>query len=377
MRLFLLFFCSLFCMPTFQACGEADAGCNTEVNTTCISKEGSLILPTDSFLSYEGRVSFLNPLAPRFTYPGVTIHASFEGTSLRMLAKPQSGYFMVQVDKGAPFKVDFSNRVDSIVVLASGLSNSVHEVSIMNCIEAYQPIAEFRGLMLDKDCHLQAMKQETTSLKLEFIGNSITCGYGIESASRDDPFLESTENHYFTYAALTARRLNARHIVVAKSGIGIYRNYGGPYRGSADCMPNMYDYTLYGDTTERWDFASYTPDIVFVNLGTNDCVLEGYSYDLLKLAYVQFQQKLRTAYPFSKIIWLSGCMLNGTPLYAVQKAMNEMVAGAKMAGDTLVYRFDFSPQTGDLGYGAGWHPSKKQHQRMAEELITFLQANIL
>ena len=56
---------------------------------------------------------------------------------------------------------------------------------------------------------------------------------------------------------------------------------------------------------------------------------------------------------------------------------NEMVAGAKMAGDTLVYRFDFSPQTGDLGYGAGWHPSKKQHQRMAEELITFLQANIL
>ena len=70
-------------------------------------------------------------------------------------------------------------------------------------------------------------------------------------------------------------------------------------------------------------------------------------------------------------------MLNGTPLYAVQKAMNEMVAGAKMAGDTLAYRFDFSPQTGDLGYGAGWHPSKKQHQRMAEELITFLQANIL
>ena len=52
MRLFFLFICSLFCLPAFQACGEADSGCETEVNTTCISKEGSLILPTDSFLSY-------------------------------------------------------------------------------------------------------------------------------------------------------------------------------------------------------------------------------------------------------------------------------------------------------------------------------------
>lgn len=38
-----------------------------------------------------------------------------------------------------------------------------------------------------------------------------------------------------------------------------------------------------------------------------------------------------------------------------------------------MHRFDFTPQTGELGYGAGWHPSKRQHERMADELISFIE----
>ena len=50
-----------------------------------------------------------------------------------------------------------------------------------------------------------------------------------------------------------------------------------------------------------------------------------------------------------------------------------MTEEAHKAGDKLVYRFDFSPQTGDLGYGTDWHPSLRQHQRMADELTPFLR----
>jgi hypothetical protein len=38
-----------------------------------------------------------------------------------------------------------------------------------------------------------------------------------------------------------------------------------------------------------------------------------------------------------------------------------------------VYRFDMSHQTGDLGYGAKWHPSKWQQEKMAGELIAYLR----
>ena len=38
-----------------------------------------------------------------------------------------------------------------------------------------------------------------------------------------------------------------------------------------------------------------------------------------------------------------------------------------------MHRLDSTPQTGELGYGAGWHPSKRQHERMADELISFIE----
>ena len=68
-----------------------------------LPQEGTWIAPSDSNIQYMGRISFQNPDAPAFTYPGVQINVRFEGTSLKMKAKPMSGYFMVSVDGSAPF----------------------------------------------------------------------------------------------------------------------------------------------------------------------------------------------------------------------------------------------------------------------------------
>lgn len=356
----------------FVACSEVDDVVQVQETPLFIPENGTVILPSDLHIDYLGRISFANPDAPRFTYPGVSISALFEGTSLNMMAKPMSGYFMVRIDNNDPFKIAFASEQDSIITLASKLPNGMHEVFIMNCVESFMPVAEFRGFLLDHGCHLHA-KERPFSLQLEFLGNSMTCGYGIESDNPSDPFSKETENHYYAYPTLVSERLNARYIVVARSGIGIYRNYGGPVEGSIDCLPNMYDYTLYGDTTEIWNFSRYMPDIVCVNLGTNDCVLEGYSVHHLKDAFSKFSQKLRAVYPDAKIIWMTGCMLHGKPLEDLQSVLNEVVKEANTAGDKYMYRFDFTPQTGDLGYGAGWHPSKRQHERMADELIFFMK----
>ena len=66
-------------------------------------------------------------------------------------------------------------------------------------------------------------------------------------------------------------------------------------------------------------------------------------------------------------------MLNGEPMKLVERTLDEVTAEANAAGDKAVYRFSFSPQNGDLGYGADFHPSIGQQQRMADELIPFLR----
>ena len=192
-----------------------------------IAPEGTWIAPSDSNIQYIGRISFQNPDAPVFTYPGTQINARFEGTSLRMKAKPMSGYFMVQIDGSKPYKVSFNAPKDSIVTLATALRDEAHEVRIMYAIEGYQRLPDFRGFGLDEGRKLLPPPAMPVR-KFEFIGDSMTCGYGVETTDEKEDFSDETENHYYTYAALTARALKAQHVVVARSGIGIYRNYNGP-----------------------------------------------------------------------------------------------------------------------------------------------------
>lgn len=336
-----------------------------------ISDNKNFIFSSDSRIVYMGRISRSVPDVVRFTYPGVSIYANFEGTSLQMKAKPGSGSFMVEIDDNLPYRINFSKN-DSIQTLAEGLSNTVHSVRIMYVIEGYELKPEFKGFYLDGGCSLSEAPV-LSSRKIEFIGNSITCGYGVESENPSDPFSYDTENHYYTYAARTARALNAQHLVVARSGIGVYRNYGAPDTGSNDCMPKMYNQVLFTDSTELWDFSLYTPDIVCINLGTNDVSLDNYDIGLLTNGYRKFLKELRNIYPHSKLLLLSGSMLTGKELKDVRNAMDKVVAEMNSKGDKDVYRFDMSPQTGSLGMGANYHPSMRQHQKMASELTAYLK----
>ena len=210
---------------------------------------------------------------------------------------------------------------------------------------------------------------------IEFIGNSITCGYGNEAIVASDPFEYETENHYLTYAQLTCRALEARAHVVARSGIGVYRSYDGPKAGTPEnVMTTEYEYTNLYDRSEKWDFSRYQPQLVCINLGTNDLSTNNYDVKLLKAAYKKFLKQVRSHNPQAKIVYLCGSMLNGKELEIAKNTLNEVVDEAHKAGDNQVYRFDFTPQTGDIHFGASWHPSVWQHQKMAGELTAYLRS---
>jgi hypothetical protein len=112
---------------------------------------------------------------------------------------------------------------------------------------------------------------------------------------------------------------------------------------------------------------------VCINLGTNDTSTQGADSLLLLNGFKQLYRQVRNHYPKAKIVLLSGCMMNGLQLHSAQQAMNTTACYAHLQGDKEVYRFDFTPHNGSLGYGADWHPSMRQHEKMTNELTTYLK----
>ena len=318
-------------------------------------------------ISYMGRRVVTEDGKVRFNYPGFTAMVNFTGASLDMLTNPGSGYWMVEIDS-LPAVKRYISPNDSVLNVASSLPDGNHTARITYCIEGYEFHPEVRGFKLADGGKLLPPSPKG-DLKIEFIGNSITCGYGTEAESADIHYSYDTQNHCLSYAYLTARNLNADFNIVARSGIGVYRNYNGPREGNdKETMPIEYPNAMVYEYDQPWDFGNFTPDVVCINLGTNDLSTNNYDVALFEDAYGRFVDTVREYYPNAKIVMLTGSMLNGKPLEDAKIALDNV---AKGRGN--VYRFDMTPQDGTLGYGADYHPSAAQSQKMAEELTTYLK----
>lgn len=335
------------------------------------AREYNYIKANDDRYVYVGRVSFANPEAPTWDWPGVQIHCTFTGTSARMLTKANSGFFMIELDNKQPFKVE-STKTDSLVVIADGLNDRLHRLTITYCMEGLLRHPVFYGLWVDSEATL-GERPRLPQRKIEFIGNSITCAYGIEGDGSEKKFSYSQQNVYYGYAARTARALNAQWQLVSRSGIGIYRNNWGNVEGDKAVLPAYYPHTLFSMRGELWDFSRYQPDVVCVNLGTNDTTGPKYHVSKLTAAFKTFLRDLRCHYPKAKIVLLTGTMIKGQRLADLQQAQRDAMADAHTRGDNEVYQMDFTPADGSLGYGTHKHPSMRQHEQMAEELIPFIQ----
>src|SRR5262249_14033900 len=148
-------------------------------------------------------------------------------------------------------------------------------------------------------------------------GTPAVCGSGgVCSFSLD------TEDHYQSYGAVTARALDADLISVSWSGIGMYRNNGG----SGDTMPTIYGQAppAPASPTTNWDFKQWTPELVLINLGTND-YSSGDPGAVFTTTYVTFVQRVRQNHPNAYIMLLLGTMLSGSELTSARKRLNDVV----------------------------------------------------
>src|SRR5574344_1301988 len=252
------------------------------------------VAPNDKMICYEGRVS-ISPDSARYDYPGSSIKLAFYGTSVAAKLKANAGYYWVELDDDLPYKLNthLAQEADSSVfVFADSLAEGKHCISLPLISEGMFVCPAFYGFILNSDAGVMPIDSKN-ELNIEFIGNSITCGYGVEADSATCHFNDSTSNFCKTYAAITARNLNANKMVVARSGIGAYRNYADNVDGSEWPMPRVYFNQTITNRDSLWNFDRFTPNIVCVNLGTNDLSVEGYKPELFEKAYFDFIKGLR------------------------------------------------------------------------------------
>jgi lysophospholipase L1-like esterase len=244
--------------------------------------------------------------------------------------------------------------------LATGLAAGTHELLLWRRSEANIGLSELFGLTFAPGGALLA-PPPPLARRMEIVGDSITCGYGNEGAPGCN-FSAATENNYLAYGSVAARAVGAELSTVAWSGLGMYRNYGD-VGAAAKPLPYYYDDALPTVATAApWDFTKFIPDVVVIDLGTNDSSTHGDPGQPFIDAYVAFVHHLRTKYPSAWVVCIDA---NGT----VTADIAQVVATLKAAGDAKIEAF---AMTGQNGQGCDGHPNVASDAVMGKSLATEL-----
>ncbi len=335
-------------------------------DSTNTSKDNSSMTGVDNpHILYSGRSAKTDDGKIAFGYSGARIRAKFFGSSIAMRMWDDSGenYVLVWIDGVATGKLRL-DASDGLYQLADDLPCGEHTVEVVRITECSFGLIRFGGFELNDGARLLEWDSANRDRKIEFIGDSITCGYGIEADDPELHFEAATENFCLGYSSLAARALDADYLVVSRSGIGMLRNFDGPYEGSEDTMPDVYPHTFYLQPDSGWDFSRFTPDLVCINLGTNDFSTSGVNVEKFVARYTAFAKVLLDNYPKARLLVLQGPMENGDSL---RDALGRVVAALEDYAPGRVSYFKLSAQ-GSLGYGADYHPNREQAKVNAAEL---------
>jgi hypothetical protein len=315
----------------------------------------------DPYIQYTGRIDFTNPVLPRFWQPGVYITMKFSGTSCEVILNDEvlwgvdHNYIEVVVD-GKAVRLQTKKKTDTIQA-AAGLSNTVHTLVIVKNTEANIGYLEFVGVR----CSQLLKPDDKPGHKIEYIGNSITCGAGadISSVACGKGLWHDQHNAYLSYGAVAARQLNAQYHLSSVSGIGLMHSCCN----MDVIMPQVYDKVSMRNDTIAWDFNKYVPDVVTVCLGQNDGIQDSTTFCN---NYIAFLKRLRNYYPEATIICLSSPMADDALRYFMMNTLTAVVNKLKYKGDKKLFTYFFTKQ---YHHGCDGHPDIAEHQEIAD-LVT-------
>jgi Lysophospholipase L1 and related esterases len=319
-----------------------------------------------------GRFDTSDPAGPKFAWSTSTIKANFQGTGISATLKSTGdNWFNVIIDGVVKTPVNVPAGSSSPVTLATGLTDGKHSIELVRRTEASIGETQFLGFNVTGGSLLAP--PAPSSRRIEFIGDSITCGYGDEGTSQYQSFTNKNENAYLAYGAVTARLLNADPITVCWSGKGVVRNYGGQ---SGELMPELYSRILPYTSTPVWDSSKWVPQVVVINLGTNDFSTGSVDKTAFTTGYSNLVTKVRSQYPDAYIYCAVGPMLTWDQLANCKGCITNVVNQKNTSGDSKVHFIEFPAQDGTNGYGEDWHPTVKTHELMANQLAAQIKTDL-
>lgn len=263
-----------------------------------------------------------------------------------------SAYIRVVTDGKTEESVKLELKQGSDTAVIASVEKGYHEISIYKTSEPGNSIIRLHSVSFSGNIDLSP---EKGSLNIEFIGDSITCGAGIltnESSPKDEVY-ERAGDAYLSFAALTARMLNADANIVAASGWGVVQGGDNP----AANIPSIYDFTNgMWNNQEKWDFAAHKQDAVVISLGTNDYQLASERREEFLSGVRAFIKHVRELNPDAYIIWTYG---------QISKEYSKDLA--KLTADMGDAKLSYleMPANGSAGWG---HPDRAHHEQYAKLL---------
>ncbi|MCM1498408.1 MAG: GDSL-type esterase/lipase family protein [Clostridium sp.] len=245
-------------------------------------------------------------------------------------------------------------------------TKSLHEVRIVKITEAAMSYVGVKEIRMAEG-ELCPIDGEDNRVKVEFIGDSITCGYGVHGEPESEYTIRE-EDGECCYASFMAQEMNWNARWISASGYGMYVEYTGDPENN---VPKLYPYVnWFVNPDVRQDMKEFEPRYIFINLGTNDSGhlhKEEIREHFLK-AYEEFLQLLRTCHPESVIV----CVL-GTLCEQVFPYVEQVVDKVKQQGMKDVYAFELPYHNVELDGMASMHPSETTHKKDAERILAWMK----
>lgn len=314
-----------------------------------------------------GRIDARDAAGPRLGWPGTEIRARFAGASLSLVLEDTgASHYDVSVDGGGATLLIVTGGAQPYEV-AGGLAPGEHDVVLTRRTETITGVTQLLGFV-----GTLVPSPLASGRRLELVGDSITCGFGVLGADETCPFSASTQSEPLAWGAIAAKQLAAQHMVTAVSGLGVVRNYGGD---TTDTMPERYDRALANDASSTWDHRAFEPDVIVVSLGTNDFAGgKGDPGPGFEVAYARFLAALRAKHPQARIVAATSPMLSGDNRTKLHAYVAGAIAARLAEGDAKISLVDIAEQSEADGYGCGYHPSVTTQKKMAAQLVAHVKA---
>lgn len=250
-----------------------------------------------------------------------------------------------------------------------------HTLEIYKTTEAHSGGILFAGTTA-KLTSISAKKKK----KIEFIGDSITCGAASDPSDIPCDKGEYFDHHngYYAYGPVLSREIGVDYLMSSVSGIGMYRNWNDENKEEG-IMPDVYPnlYLTKDNSKPKYDFA-FQPDIISIALGTNDFSggdgkKERLPFNPEKYVsnYINFIKMLYQHNPKAQIVITNSPMINGERAIVFEDCLNKVknaFAEDKIHKPILIFKF--KPMTPK---GCSGHPDVADHKVLADEYAPFLK----